>query len=124
MKKGDSLDKDEHLLRRVYRSDKIFIDKKTGRPTSRAFAPRPKDNGKLSVEIERLTKYENAIVDPNRFVLFKFLAEVAYDLGLNCIYDPIENENLAHALVTGFPDDDESVPGILARNAQKVIMLH
>ncbi len=120
MKKGDRVDKNENLLRRVYRSDKRYIDKRTGRPTSRAFAPRPKDNGKLSVEIERLTTRKKAILDPTRFVLFEFLAEIVYTLGLNCIYDPIEDTNPAHALITGFREDDESIPGILARKAKKV----
>jgi hypothetical protein len=123
MKKGDRLDDNEYLLRRVYRSDKRYIDKKTGRPTSRAFVPRPKDEGKLSVDIERLTTYEKAVMDSKRFVLFGFLAQLAYSLGLNCIYDPIDKENIAHALVTGFPVDDESIPGILARKAQRVTML-
>ncbi len=120
MNKGDQVDSQETLLRRVYRSDKRYIDKKTGRPTSRAFAPRPKDNGKLSVDIERLTTYKKAIIDSNRFVLFAFLAEIAYQLGLNCIYEPINGFNPAHALITGFPDDDESIPGILARQAYRV----
>ena len=123
MKKGDSLNGNENLLRRVYRSDRRYIDRKTGRPTSRAFAPRPKDNGKLSVDIERLTTYEKAVMDLKRFVLFGFLAELAYSLGLSCIYDPIDKENIAHALVTRFPVDDESIPGIIARRAQKVTML-
>ena len=123
MEKGDRLDVEEHLLRRVYRSDKRYIDKKTGRPTSRAFVPRPKDEGKLSVDIARLTTYENAILDSERFVLFGFLADLAYALGLNCIYDPVEAINPAHALVTGFPKDDESIPGIIARQAQKVTAL-
>jgi hypothetical protein len=52
MNKGDLLDNHETLWRRVYRADKKHIDKHTGRPTSRAFAPCPKDNGKLSVEPE------------------------------------------------------------------------
>lgn len=120
MKKGDSLDSKENLLRRVYRTDRRYIDKKTGRPTSRAFAPRPKDNGKLSVDIERLTTYEKAAIDINKFMLFAFLAETAYNLGLKCIYDPINDKNIAHALITGFPANDESIPGILARQSKRV----
>lgn len=121
MKKGDRLDNNENLLRRVYRSDRRYIDKKTGCPTSRAFAPRPKDNGKLSVEIERLTTYEKAVIDSSRFVLFEFLVQIAYSLGLDCIYDPVDNKNMAHALITGFPLGDESIPGILARKTHKVV---
>lgn len=121
MNKGDLIDEKEHLWRRVFKTDKRYIDKRTGRPTSRAFAPRPKDEGKLSVNIENLTTYEASIEDPERFVIFSFMAELAYSLGLKCIYDPIEKVNIAHALVTGFPLGDESIPGILARNAIKVI---
>ena len=119
MNKGDQVDKNEMLLRRVYRTDKRYVDKRTGRPTSRAFAPRPKDEGKLSVDIERLTTYEKAILDVARFVLFAFSAGIVYDLNLNCIYDPVEL-NPAHAVVTGFPKNDESIPGILARQAQRI----
>ena len=46
MKKGDSVSIEETLLRRVYRKDKRYRDPKTGKPSSRAFAPRPKDEGK------------------------------------------------------------------------------
>ncbi len=119
MNKGDKLNLGENLLRRVYRTDKRYIDRKTGRPTSRAFVPRPKDDGKLSVDIERLTTYEKAIDDSERFVLFSFFSDLAFKLGLNCIYDPVKNINLAHAIITGFPNDDESIPGILARSSVK-----
>ncbi len=119
MTKGDKLDLGETLLRRVYRSDKRYIDRKTGRPTSRSFVPRPKDDGKLSVDIERLTTYEKAIDDSERFVLFSFFSDLAYKLGLNCIYDPVKNINIAHAIITGFPNEDESISGILARSSVK-----
>jgi hypothetical protein len=55
MNKGDLVSVEESLLRRIYRSDKRYIDilrqaclprqagsVATGRPTSRAFAPDPK----------------------------------------------------------------------------------
>ncbi len=120
MNKGDKIGEDENLLRRVYKLDKRYRDPKTGRPSSRAFAPRPKDNGKLSVDIERLTSFEKSILDPLRFVLYRISTTLIIDLGLECIYDPISNkeyENLAHSLVVGFKEEDESIPGILARKA-------
>lgn len=123
--KGDKLEDSETLLRRVYRKDKRYIDPKTGRPSSRAFSPRPKDEGKLSVDIERLTTYEKAISDPTKFMLFSFFAELPHQLGLECIYDPkidAENnfENLAHSLVIGFEEEDESIPGILSRKVKQI----
>ncbi|MCU0355882.1 MAG: hypothetical protein MUD08_19470, partial [Cytophagales bacterium] len=68
MDKGDRISPDENLWRRVYRTDKRYIDP-SGRPTSRAFAPRPKDEGKLSVDMARLTTVEKAIADAEKFKL-------------------------------------------------------
>ncbi|MGF1639165.1 MAG: hypothetical protein ACFCUU_18960 [Cyclobacteriaceae bacterium] len=124
MIKGDKVNEKEQLLRRVYRIDKKYRDPKTGKPSSRAFAPRPKkDDGKLSVDIERLTTIEKAVIDPLRFVLYRISASFIFKIGLNCIYDPIleENfENIAHAVVIGFDEEDESLSGILARKAELV----
>ena len=118
MQQGDQISADEILVRRIYRHDKRYIDKKTGRPTSRAFVPRPKDNGKLSVDIKRLTSFYCAIDDQTKYLLFSILSKLVYDLGLSCIYKPLEG-NLAHALIVGFDPEDESVPGILARASKK-----
>lgn len=118
MDKGDHVSVEETLLRRVYRGDKRYIDKKTGRPTSRAFAPRPKDEGRLSVDIKSLTSFLFAVGDQHKYLLFSILSNLVYDLGLCCIYDPLP-DNSAHALITGFDPDDESIPGILARASAK-----
>lgn len=118
MNKGDLVSVEESLLRRVYRIDKRYIDKRTGRPTSRAFAPRPQDKAKLSVDIKSLTNYFEAIGDQHRFLLFSILSKLVYDLNLQCVFDPQDN-NLAHALITGFDPDGESIPGILARASTK-----
>ncbi|MEM6263610.1 MAG: hypothetical protein AAGI38_13945 [Bacteroidota bacterium] len=123
MKKGAPVGKDENLLRRVYKKDKRYRDPKTGRPTSRAFVPRPKDNGKLSVDIEKLTTPERAVLDPHKFLLYRFSCKIVYALGLTCTYDPIDTgqyTNHAYALITGFDKNDESVPAILARKAKQV----
>lgn len=125
MNKGDLLDDAENLLRRVYRKDKKYINPKTGKPTSRAFAPRPRDSGKLSVDVERLTNLEDSIIDGIRFKLFRITAGLAHSLGLKCFYDPLilsEDgcENPAHSLICGFVDEDESIPGILARKADPI----
>ena len=121
MNKGDAIRPDEFLLRRVFRLDRRFIDLKTGRPTSRAFAPRPKDNGSLSVDLKIMTTPIKAIIDIERFRLFEFMAHSAYSLGLECKYDPLD-DNVAHTLITGFDPEDESVPGILARISKEVLL--
>lgn len=123
MKKGESVSVDDTLLRRVYREDKRYRDPRTGRPSSRAFSPRPKDEGKLSVNIESMTSFESAIIDPIKFILYRISVTLVNELGLDCIYDPLVNgdfENLAHALVIGFDEEDESVPAILSRKAQQI----
>lgn len=119
MIKGDKVSESEWLLRRGYRHDRKYTDRNTGLPNSRAFAPRPKDDGKLSVNIKSLSNYIESIVDEHKYRLFAFSASVVYKLELSCIYDPLP-DNTAHALVSGFDPDDESVPGIIARNAKEV----
>lgn len=124
MKKGDKVSSNECLLRRVYKSDRRYRHPVTGIPSSRAFAPRPKkDDGKLSVDIESLTTLEAAIIDSAKYVLYRIAVSLVFELGLDCIYDPILSEgkvNLAHALITGFDEEDESIPGILSRQASYV----
>ncbi len=123
LKQGDQLADEEWLLRRVYRADKRYLDR-NGRPTSRAFAPRPKDEGRLSVDIRRLTNFAAAVQNETKFQLFQFSADIPHQLGLRCLYDPIVGngrpENMAHAVVTGFLPDDELIPGLLSRRAEAV----
>ena len=121
MNKGDVIPDEEILLRRVFARDKKYIDL-IGKPTSRAFTPRPKDDGKLSVDIKSLTTYAAAIRDEQRFALFTIHVAFAKSLGLNCIYDPLTLitdgiDNIAHSLVIGIPTEDESISGLLARNS-------
>jgi hypothetical protein len=120
MLKGDIVADGEHLLRRAYRKDKKYVHPTTGLPTSRAFAPSPKDEGKLSVDIKSLTNFTDSIKDEQRFRLFGLMVSVVYKLKLKCTYDPVLPENPAHAIITGFDPEDESIPGILARNAREV----
>lgn len=113
------------MLRRVYRNDRRFI-KPDGTLNSRAFAPRPQDNGKLSVDIESLIKnYEVAILDNKKFCLYKIKAEIPHSINLSCNYDPLNikehgKDNAAHALVTGFLEDDDSHAATLARKATRL----
>ena len=120
MKKGDKVSETEWLLRRVYRHDKKQTDKITGLPNSRAFAPRPKDEGKLSVNVKSLSSYIESVVNEGKYRLFTFSVSLVYKLNLSCTYDPL-HDNSAHALVSGFDSEDESAPGIIARSAKEVI---
>jgi hypothetical protein len=125
LKAGDKIQSEEFLLRRVYFTDKKYV-KPDGSLSSRAFAPRPKDDGKLSVDIESLiVSWDTSIRDPTKFRLYKIQALLPYSIGLSCIYDPLtikshNEDNPAHAYISGFDKEDESKPKILAINALKV----
>ncbi len=122
LQKGDRIPEHDFLLRRVYAHDKRYV-KPDGTLSSRAFAPRPKDEGKLSVDVERLTTYDRAIKDEKKFLLYRIQAVNAYDIELDCTFDPNPPEdttNDAHALIIGFPSDDESKPAILAQKAARI----
>lgn len=128
MKDGEEIvDLDANFYRRVYRSDKRYIIKQTGRPTSRAFSPSPKDEGKLSVDLTSLTTPEVSVLDDNRFCLWEFSNVLIRGIDLRAIYNPILTEeqdgfnNPAHCLVIGIEEEDESKAGILARNARRVV---
>ena len=75
------------------------------------------------MDIESISSFKNAIIDPIKFILYRISVALINDLGLDCIYDPIVNgdfENLAHAVVIGFDEEDESVPAILSRKAEQI----
>ena len=121
MNKGDPLNEHEWLLRRGYFPDKKYI-RKDFTISDTVFQPNIRDELKLSVDIERFTTYERTILDPKKFRICKIQAQDAYQLGLECIYDPLQrgentHENNAHALICGFEKDDLVLPGLLARRA-------
>ncbi len=127
MNKGDVIiNPKESFYRRVYRKDKRYIDKRTGRFLSRAFTPRPKDNGFLSVDMKRLTTLKSVMGnDPTKFLLGVILNRDVIALRLKSIYDhkTFEEdgfENKAHCLIGHIDKEDESIAGILARKAQKI----
>ena len=125
LKAGDKIPDKEYLLRRVYFQDKRHV-RPDGTLSSRAFAPRPKDNGKLSVDLEPLiVSLAISISDISKFRLYKIQAELPHSIGLKCIYDPWTKEiqgtdNPAHSFISEFEESDEAKPGILAKNAVKV----
>ena len=127
MEKGDLITAPEEVFyRRVFRSDKRYIDKKTGKFTSRAFTPRPKDEGKLSVDLKRLTTVEKSLnYQQDRFVLGTLHNKDVLFHNLKSIYDPTNVkddgfDNKAHCVIQGIPEYDESIAGILARKSKKV----
>lgn len=128
MNKGDLItDKQELFYRRAYRTDKKYVDPKTGNFISRAFTPRPKkDDGQLSVDLARLTTPEAAVKDLKRFAIAEVQNSDILDLGLKSIYDPVEGnglpENLAHCLICCIDEDDESIAGILARKSKRIYL--
>lgn len=113
------------FYRSVWRKDKRYIDRKTGLPTSRAFSPRPKDEGKLSVDIDSLITPEESVGDTLKFSLWEIENSLVYSIDLISVYDPLTEkfngrENPAHCLIMGFDEEDESKAGILARESRKV----
>jgi len=89
---------DDRLLRRVQFLNPHFI-KDDGSPASSSFSLKKGEDG-LSVDIERLTTCEKAILDRNRFRLYFLNASFTKSLGLTNKHDPLPN-NYAHALIKG-----------------------
>jgi len=90
--------KEENLLRRVT-VDPNYLHE-DGRPTSLAFRPRPSDQGKLSVDRQKLTTFERAVVSKEKYRLFAINAGFAFQCGFTCLPNPIPG-NDAHALIEG-----------------------
>lgn len=127
LERGDLItEPNEVFFRRVFWKDRRYIDKKIGKFTSRSFTPRPKDDGKLSVDLKRLTTVEKSLnYQPERFILGTIINEDVLSLGLKFIYDPTNVkddgfDNIAHCVIKGIPEDDESIAGILARKFEKI----
>lgn len=127
LEKGDVITNEEEVFyRRIFRKDKRYIDKKTGKFLSRAFSPRPKDDGLLSVDLKRLTTIEKSLnFEPQRFVIGTIINAQVISLNIESIYDPTTKEvegsdNISHCLIGKIPEDDESIAGILARKSKKI----
>ncbi len=91
---------EDRLLRRVwYPSPSHVRDDMT--VTSLAFKLRKNKNETgLSVDIERLTTLDKAIIDISRFRLFRITTANVRFLGCECSHLP-ESDNYAHAEITG-----------------------
>ena|SRR5690554_7383810 len=90
--------------------------KPDGTPASSSFCLKTDEDG-LSVDVERMTTFSEAIQDKGRFRLFSLDADYTESLGLKNIHDPIP-ENRAHALIKG--DITKSVARKLARKARRI----
>lgn len=109
---------DSLLIRRYYTPFSKYMNS-DGTPTSRVFKPRPKDEGKLSVDLKDYTNYDKAVSDENKFFMCEVLNSTVLDIKLTTIHDPLPNGvNDAHALVLTFDEDDDIKPGLLARKAR------
>lgn len=117
---GNNVSVNESLYRRSFGPpDKRFLDS-AGFATSRAFKPRPIDEGKLSVNVKSMTTEMLSVLnDPNKFVLFEVDVADVCALSLSVEHDPIES-NEAHALILTIPEDDDILPGQLARKSRRV----
>jgi len=107
--------KEDKLLRRVQYLHPNFI-KPDGTPASSSFQLKKGEEG-LSVDIERLTEYGQAIQDVSRFRLYYLEAAFTEDLGLENEHDPLE-DNYAHALIKG--KITKSVSRKMARTAIRI----
>ena len=88
----------DNLLRRVLFLNPNFI-KPDGSIASSCFQLKKNEEG-LSVDIERLTKYEKSIQDIHKFRLYSLKAEFIHSLNLKTVHNPLES-NYAHALIKG-----------------------
>jgi len=94
------------LLRRVPYLDPNYV-KHDGTASSYAFSLRKRNGVKeegLSVDTERLTTYERAILKASDFRLFALLTNTVRDLKLSVCHDPCPKEdpdNQAHTLISG-----------------------
>ncbi len=105
----------DRLLRRVQFLNPNFI-KDDGTPASSSFSPKKGENG-ISVDLERLTTYSNAIKDERRFRLFVLDAGYTRSLGLENIHEPTI-DNYAHSLIKG--NITRGVARKLAQKAKRI----
>ena len=104
------------LLRRVNFLHPANI-KDDGSPSSMAFTPRKQDHDGLSVDVEKLTTIDDAIVDRQKYRLFALAAKIPREVDLECVHDPLEG-NSAHGLISG--NFTRSKSRKLAKNAIRV----
>jgi hypothetical protein len=103
---------DDRLLRRAIFTDPNHV-REDMTVTSFAFKLRKGEEG-LSVDIEKLTTFEQSIINIERYRLFAVLVKDVRSVGLDCYHKPIEG-NYAHAEIVG--NNSNSVRSQLAKSA-------
>lgn len=117
---------DEQVYRSIYRTPWHKYVDPDGRPTSRNFKLRPKDEGKLSVDVASLTTPEQSVRDLGKFALASLSSTDVKAVGLSTFYDPCTItkhgfDNPAHAYIWGMDDDDDIKPALLAQKAVVIL---
>ena len=116
----------EELYRSIYRSPWHKYVGPDGRPTSRNFKLRPKDEGKLSVDVASLTTPEQSVRDLSKFALASLANPDVQRIGLSTFHDPCTVEkhgfdNPAHAYIWGMDEEDDIMPALLAQKATVIL---
>ncbi|WP_338870294.1 hypothetical protein WBJ53_22375 [Spirosoma sp. SC4-14] len=89
---------------------------------ARNFKLRPKDEGKLSVDVASLTTPQQSVRDLSKFALASLANKDVLAIGLATFHDPCTVEhhgfdNPAHAYIWGMDEDDDIKPALLAQKA-------
>lgn len=113
---------EENLYRSIYRSPWHKYVDPDGRPTSRNFKLRSKDEGKLSVDVASLTTPEQSVRDLSKFALASLANAGVKAIGLETFHDPCTVtkhgfDNPAHAYIWGMDEEDDIKPALLAQEA-------
>jgi hypothetical protein len=116
---------EEWLYRRGYSTPEKKYMNPDGTAHSRVFRLKEKDNGELSVDVRSMTTPEKSIGDASKFMLFEVANLSVLSMGLTTFHDPCTTEihsfdNPAHAVIVGMSDDDDVLPGLLARKSKRV----
>ena len=120
LKKGDRIATDEDLYRRGYNSPQKKYLNPDGSATSRVFKLRPKDEGKLSVDLAKLTTKETAVLDSSKYNLFLINNSVVESIELFTVYDPLDEPAVvSHGLILGLDPDYYTISSFLAKKAEK-----
>jgi hypothetical protein len=109
----------ENVWRRVF----LNHIKRDGTLNSRAFKPRATDEGKLSVDVQSMTTYDQSIKNEEKHALYSLPVKFVHENCFDCYHNPIP-DNKAHALIEGFEPDEDARAIVLAVKATKVFPIN
>lgn len=115
------LEDDDELLRRVLFLNPDFV-RPDGSLTSAAFKISKNEDG-LSVNVKRLTTYDAAVLDSQKYRLYAVTLSFVRSLELDCVPDPLP-DNPANALIKGEALKDKTKIRLLAAEASKNPVSH